>query len=155
MALAAVVIASCGDDSPEAPTSLVPSGYAARFVEVRNCRSTIEHIATTPSPMVTNIRVLASPEAADGYRSNAAHLPVGTLIVKEEYDDTSCARSTLRAYTVMRKEAPGYDSAHGDWHWQRVRASDNAVLTDGRVASCIQCHNRPACTSRDWQCTEP
>ncbi len=154
LALTIIGAASCGPDETT-PSSLVPSDYATRFVEVRNCRSTIEHIATTPQPMVTNIRVLASPEAAAGYRMNAARLPVGTIIVKEEYDDPSCSRASLRAWTVMRKEAAGSDPTHNDWRWQRVRASDSALLADGRVASCIQCHNRPACTSRDWQCTEP
>lgn len=154
LASLAIPVVSCGPDE-EAVNSLVPDGYAARFTEVRNCRNTIEHIATTTQPMVSNIRVLTNPEAAEAYRMNAARLPVGTVIVKEEFDDPSCSRASLRAWTVMRKEPAGYDTAHNDWRWQRVRASDNAVLVDGRVASCISCHNRPACTSRDWQCTVP
>jgi hypothetical protein len=144
---------SCGPDEPAAPTSLVPSGYATTFVEVRGCRMTSEHTATTPGLVVSHIRVLTNPEAAAPYRANAARLPVGSLVVKEEYADPSCSR--LRAWTVMRKEPAGYDPPHNDWRWQRVRAVDQAVLVDGRVSSCISCHDTPACTARDWQCTVP
>lgn len=150
--LALLLFASCADPPAPAPTSLVPSDYASRFTEVRGCRRTTEHTATTPDLVVGYIRVLTSPEAADAYRMNAPRLPVGTLVVKEEFVDASCSR--LRAWTVMRKEPAGYDPTHGDWRWQRVRASDRAVLVDGRVGSCISCHDRPACTARDWQCTD-
>ena len=149
-----LALLSCGpEETPPPPTSLVPDGYGARFVEVRGCRMTSEHVATTPDLVVSHIRVLTSPEAAAPYRMNAARLPVGALVIKEEYADASCSR--LRAWTVMRKEPAGYDAAHNDWRWQRVRAADRAVLVDGRVASCISCHDTPACTARDWQCTVP
>ena len=144
---------SCGPDETAPPVSLVPANYGATFVEVRGCRMTVEHTATTPGLTVSHIRVLTSPEAAAPYRANAARLPVGALVIKEEYADASCSR--LRAWTVMRKEPAGYDAAHNDWRWQRVRAADRAVLVDGRVESCISCHNTPACTARDWQCTVP
>ncbi len=116
---------------------------------------TVEHSATTPGLVVSHIRVLTSPEAAAPYRANAARLPVGALVLKEEYANASCSR--LRAWTVMRKEPAGYDAAHNDWRWQRVRAADRAVMVDGRVASCISCHDTPRapCTARDWQRTVP
>jgi hypothetical protein len=56
---------------------------------------------------------------------------------------------------VAAGEPAGYDPTHGDWHWQRVRASDRSVLEDGRVARCITCHETADCTARDWQCTQP
>lgn len=142
------LLTSCGPESPPAPTVLVPTGYDARFVEVRGCRSTTEHLADR----VGYIRVLTNPEAAAPYRANAATLAAGTTVLKEEYADPSC--SQLTQWTVMHKE-PGYDATHGDWHWQRVRASDRSIVEDGRVARCFNCHNRPECTARDWMCTEP
>lgn len=151
--LLASLCGSCGPEAPAAPVSLVPDGYAARFTEVRGCRMTTEHAATTPGLVVSYIRVLTSPEAADAYRSNAPRLPTGAVVLKEEYTDASCSR--LRAWTLMRKEAAGYDSAHSDWHWQRVRAADRAVLVDGRVSTCIDCHAAAECVRRDWQCTAP
>ena len=152
-ALWLAALCGCGPESPTGPVSLVPSDYARRFSEVRNCRGTTDHAAAGTAP-VTNIRVMVSPEAAAAYRMNAATLPAGTLVIKEESDDPSCGHVT--AFTVMRKE-PGYDSAHGDWHWQRVRASDRAVLEDGRLPRCFNsgCHGAAACTRRDWMCTDP
>jgi len=147
------VLLSCGPEAPPAATSLVPPNYASTFVEVRGCRMTSEHSATTPGLVVSHIRVLTNPEAATPYRMNAPQLPVGTLVIKEEYADASCSR--LRAWTVMRKEAPGYDPMRNDWRWQRVRAADRAVLVDGRVESCAACHAAAACRARDWQCTAP
>ncbi len=155
VALSLVVLAGgCGPDETPAATSLVPTDYARRFPEVRGCRNTIEHASSygPGTPSISNIRVVASPEAMANYRVEGRTLPAGSLVIKEEFADSSC--STVIGWTVMRKE-PGYDTAHGDWHWQRVRASDRAVLEDGRVSRCISCHNRTECTSRDWMCTEP
>lgn len=155
--LVAASLVSCGPDSTSAPpASIVPSGYQFNFVEVRGCRQTVEHTATTPQPVVDHIRVMINPGSAEAYRMNAARLPANTVVVKEEFSDPSCSSGSLRAWTVMRKEPAGYDPAHNDWHWQRVRASDRAVLVDGRVASCIDCHRTQqmgACVLRDWQCT--
>lgn len=155
LAFLSLLTVACGPESnpTPSPTSLVPTDYDGRFTEVRNCRNTIEHTMTVGSSSVSNIRVVINPEAASAYRMNAATLPVGTLVIKEEFSDASCSR--LISWTVMRKEPAGYDPTHGDWRWQRVRASDRSVLEDGRVTRCINCHNRPACTQRDWQCTEP
>jgi hypothetical protein len=148
---------SCGPVDPPAPTSLVPLGYTATFTEVRNCRRTIEHMSPSPGgPTINFIRVLTNPEAASAYRMNAPRLAVGSLVIKEEYgDDPACERRNLRSWTLMRKEAVGYDREHNDWHWQRVRSADSVVISDGIATVCISCHNRPSCTARDWQCTEP
>lgn len=144
-----VLAASCGPETPAGPTVLVPPNYGATYVEVRGCRATTEHLADR----VAYIRVLTNPEAAAPYRANAATLAAGTTVLKEEFSDPSCAQ--LTQWTVMRKE-PGYDGTHGDWHWQRVRASDRAVQEDGRVTRCFNgCHSAPVCVARDWMCTEP
>lgn len=146
----AAAVASCGPE-PTTPTSLVPSDYATRFVEVRRCRSTVEHQPNPSGDVVRNIRVWINPESAQAYINNAATLPAGTVVVKEEYGG-SCNAADLLAWTVMRKEA-GFDPPRGDWHWQRVRARAG-VAEDGRVTRCISCHDTTACRARDWQCTE-
>lgn len=161
----ALSVGSCGPgESPPAVTALVPTRYD-QFVEVRGCRPTIEHLAgMTSGAPTTHVRVLSSPESASAYQANAMTLPAGTVVIKEEFNDDSCA--TVTAWTVMRKEH-GYDPSHGDWHYQRVRAdyreradgslerAVGAVLEDGRVSRCISCHERPACLARDYMCTEP
>ncbi|MEZ4390802.1 MAG: cytochrome P460 family protein [Polyangiales bacterium] len=149
--VAAFAAVSCGTDPPAGPTSLVPSDYATRFVEVRRCRGTVEHQPNPSGDVVRNIRVWINPESAQAYINNAATLPAGTVVVKEEFGG-SCNAADLLAWTVMRKE-PGFDPPRGDWHWQRVRAGAG-VSEDGRVNRCISCHDTAACRARDWQCTE-
>jgi len=146
--------AGCGPDETPPAASLIPADYARTFPEVRGCRMTFEHISSygAGAPSISNIRVVIDPGGVDRYRVAGQTLPVGTVVVKEEYADPTC--STVIGWTVMRKETAGYDPTHGDWRWQRVRASDRAVLEDGRVTRCINCHNTPDCTSRDWQCTQ-
>jgi hypothetical protein len=129
------------------PESIVPGDYASRFVRVRNCRGTIEHAGTA----VSFITVYVNPESALQYQANANPLPANTIVVKEEHDDPAC--NELTAWSVMKKE-PGYDSAHGDWYWQRVM-SNGSVVEDGQVERCINCHEHPECLARDWMCTEP
>ncbi|MDB4929501.1 MAG: hypothetical protein JWM10_1985 [Myxococcaceae bacterium] len=149
------IFAGCGPDETPAATSLVPANYAATYPEVRGCRMTFEHISSygAGAPTISNIRVVLDPGAMANYRATGRALPVGSTVIKEEFADPTC--TTVIGWTVMRKEPAGYDPTHGDWHWQRVRASDRAVLEDGRVDRCINCHNTADCTTRDWQCTQP
>lgn len=151
LTILAFALSTCG---PEVggPQSLVPSDYATTFTEVRRCRSTVEHQPNPAGDVIRNIRVWINASSAAAYVANAATLPPGTVVIKEEYGG-SCSSADLLAWTVMRKEA-GYDPSHGDWHWQRVRAPTRAVLEDGRVTRCISCHDTAACRARDWQCTE-
>jgi sugar lactone lactonase YvrE len=128
----------------EGPESLLPADYLASYVEVRDCRFSLEHGGIT-------IRVLASPGAAEAYQDEAETLPVGSIIVKEEYSDSDCSPSSLLRWRVMRKEAPGFDPEHGDWHWQFVTPRREVVYDD--KATCISCHLAPDCTRRDYMCT--
>lgn len=154
-ALAFVAFVSCGPETTPA-TPLVPANYAATYTRVRACRTTTEHISTYDAgmPSISNIQVLINPSAAAQYRQRGVTLPAGTTILKEEYADPTC--TTIVGWTVMYKEAAGYDTAHGNWHWQRVRASDRAVLEDGRVTRCFNggCHAVADCTAYDWTCTQ-
>jgi hypothetical protein len=149
------ILPGCGPEETPPAAALVPADYARRFVEARGCRMTFEHITSygPGTPTISNIRVVLDPAAMAAYRMTGQTIPVGATVIKEEFADPTC--TTVVGWTVMRKEAPGYDPTHGDWHWQRVRASDRLVLEDGRVSRCINCHNTPDCTTRDWQCTQP
>lgn len=149
---AALLVTQCGPEAPPGPVSLVPANYTSTFVEVRRCRSTIDHASFAAGDNVRNIRVWVSRDASQAYINNAATLPPGAVVIKEEYGG-SCNSADLLAWTVMRKE-PGFDPPRGDWRWQRVRAPTRAVLEDGRVQRCISCHDTTACRARDWQCTE-
>lgn len=122
-----------------------PADYRATFTEVRDCRSSIEHGGV-------NIRVLVNPIAVDPYLSEVNPLPRGSIVVKEEFSGPDCKDADLVRWRAMRKEAEGFDPQDADWHWQWVNP-DRSVLLDDK-STCIGCHVRPACTARDYMCTE-
>ncbi len=130
--------------TPEGPEPILPADYRASYLEVRNCRFSLEHGGVY-------IRVLASPEAAAAYQANANPLPAGAVIVKEEYGDDQCEASELLRWRAMRKESPGFDPADGDWHWQYLTARREVVYND--KGTCISCHLQPDCVARDYMCT--
>lgn len=65
---------------------------------------------------------------------DADEMPLGSVIVKENYQPDS----TLASVTVMYK-ARQYDAEHGNWFWMK-RMADGGVPASGRVDSCIDCH---------------
>lgn len=124
---------------------IFPADYRNTFVEVRGCRNGIEHGAT--------IRVFANDVAARAYLENASALPVGSIVVKEEFEGTDCDRDNeLIRWRAMRKEAPGFDPEDGDWHWQWVNPDRSVRFDDKRT--CIGCHRAAECVARDYMCTE-
>jgi hypothetical protein len=136
-----------GNGDGGATEPVFPANYREIFTEVRDCRFSIEHGGVM-------IRVLANEIAVAPYRSDANPLPVGSVLLKEEYTGTDCTDDrTLVRYSVMRKEAPGFDPGDGDWHWQYV-APDRRV-TDDRKTTCLPCHNVQECLARDYMCTVP
>lgn len=89
--------------------------------------------------------------AYDALTNKAGKMPVGAIIVKENY----APDSTLAATTVMYKVAD-YNPEAGDWFWVKF-LSDGKVDMDGkaqgRVPTCIQCHR--AQTNNDYVFTGP
>src|SRR5262245_10457861 len=65
---------------PEQP--IFPADYRQTFRLVRDCRNSIEHANT--------IRVWINASSADAYLADANPLPVGTIVVKEEFASASC-----------------------------------------------------------------
>jgi hypothetical protein len=134
---------------------IFPADYRDTYIEVRNCRLGIEHGGVM-------IRVVANSIAAQPYQKLQNPLPVGSIVVKEEYDfsATDCSDpSKIVSWSAMRKETPGFDPADGDWHWQRVSAPSRGILCaakdDCRGFTCtsVGCHAAPACLVRDYMCT--
>ncbi|HEU5311264.1 MAG TPA: cytochrome P460 family protein, partial [Candidatus Eisenbacteria bacterium] len=125
---------------------ILPSDYLSTYVEVRDCRFSLEHGGVY-------IRVLTNPEAAQLYRDDAEQLPVGTVVVKEEFSDGHCEQNEIVRYRAMRKEAPGFDPEDGDWHWQFL--TPRMEVAEDTKASCISCHRQPDCVRRDFMCTLP
>jgi hypothetical protein len=141
--LAAVDVA-LGNGCRATPTPIFPADYRATYTEVRDCRLSLEHGGVM-------VRVLANAVAAQPYVDLANPLPVGSIVVKEEYSGTTCDDTSFVRWRAMRKESPGFDPVDGDWHWQWVEA-DRSVTFDDK-STCITCHTRPECLARDHMCT--
>ena len=150
-----VALAGCPVETPTPVPTATPTGgvdpifpadYRDTFVEVRDCRLSIEHGGVS-------IRVLANPIAAEPYLRDQNPLPEGSIVIKEEYAGADCRRDAdLVRWRAMRKEAPGFDPEDGDWHWQWVDAPSRRVRFDDKE-TCIGCHVAPACLARDLMCT--
>jgi hypothetical protein len=124
--------------------SWLPAGYPKGFGEARACRASSEHFP--------RIRILVPAALASIYEGGPYPFPAGALVVKEEFEDSACR--ALTGYTLMRKEAPGFDPAGGDWAYQRLDER-RRVTADGRerTRACAACHAR--CRARDHVCGEP
>lgn len=125
---------------------IFPANYRDSYVVVRDCRLSIEHGAVM-------IRVWADPTSAQAYLEEANPLPVGAVIVKEEFEGVDCdSDAELLRWRPMRKEPPGFDPEHGDWAWQWVNRDRTVLLND--KTTCIGCHLDAECVARDYMCTE-
>jgi hypothetical protein len=146
-----VAVAACGDDGttmPDAELSLVPADYSS-FTEVRDCRSSADHL-------LMKIRVLADPTILDAYVNRNAPFPTGGILLKEERDsaDTTCS-GPIESWSIGVKLPDGSSPSTLDFQWQRVRVSDNKVVTED-VSRCINCHAN--CVAPDfygYTCADP
>ncbi len=122
----------CGDDAPSGPAPSFPADYASTYSEVRDCRSSSEH-------EFMRVRVLADAIALGPYVGRDADFPVGSVVLKEEYDfaDTACAGDVIR-WTVMTRLATGSSPETLDWYWQEVDAARRVETEDEN--RCIGCH---------------
>lgn len=89
------------------------------------------------NPHGTLTPTYANKVAAD----DPKNLPIGSVLVREDYDDK---RKRLSISVMYRVKA--YDKDHGNWYWIKylengtvVRGKDNKPLA-GKVASCSECH---------------
>ena len=129
---------------------IFPADYRDTFSVVRDCRLGIEHGGVM-------IRVFANAVAAEPYRKLQNPLPVGSVVVKEEFDGVDCANDAdLMGWSAMRKQSPGFDPDDGDWEWQRVQAPSRHVTCNTKGCPgfvCITCHRAAECKARDYMCT--
>lgn len=145
-ALFCLEVACGGDDAPPPPdTAFFSPTWEHDLAEVRDCRRSVDHA-------LRFIRVLADDAARPAYVGRDRPFPVGSLVLKAEYDDESC--TSIAGFTAMRKEAAGSRPGAGDWSYQETDASRNVLSSDG--AGCVSCHR--ACEAPDGYdrtCAEP
>jgi hypothetical protein len=82
-------------------------------------------------------RTYANKIAAD----DAKALPIGSILVREDYDDKGKRKSISVMYRVK-----DYDKEHGNWYWFQYQ-ENGSIMRDvgkkaiaGKVTSCIECH---------------
>lgn len=145
-----VISAGCAQvDSPN-PEVVLPDDYRTAFVEVRSCRSTLEHASEVGAGAESAVVIKVRPEVMALFEAGGP-FPEGTLIIKEQYRDLQC--TALANYTAMRKQASGFDPSGGDWSWYRLDDRSH-VTASGKIAACISCH--AACgRTRDRTCVDP
>lgn len=74
-------------------------------------------------------------QALQALRGNAGSMPVGAILVKENY----MPDSTLAAVTVMMKRQRSYNPDHNGWFFMK-RLADGTVEASGRAEGCQNCH---------------
>ena len=133
---------------PDGADELIfPESYRENFTVVRDCRNSIEHGAT--------VRVWVNDVGAAGYLADAATLPEGTIVIKEEFAAAGCDDDDdLTSWNVMRKEAAGFDLGLNDWRFQEVESPTRRILHDD-ATTCRSCHTVAECLARDLMCTLP
>jgi hypothetical protein len=142
LALVPALLAGCAEVDSINPQLVLPTDYRTRFVQVRGCRPSLDHMMS--------IVVRTPPNLALVYDDGPYPFPADSLVVAEQYQDGSCM--SLFGYVVMKKE-PGYDPANGDWHWYVL--DDNLhVQEGGKITRCTKCH-RDCSKARDHVCAQP
>ncbi len=145
-----LVIASSGTDCAGNTTgdpAVFPANYRSTYTLVRDCRLSSEHGGD-------QIRVWVNDIGAQAYLDEEDTLPVGTIVVKEEFAGLDCDNdSELVLWAVMRKEAAGFDPNTNDWEFYEYNAPSRTRTATPREI-CIACHEVPECVDRDYMCAE-
>jgi hypothetical protein len=124
-------LGGCFQQDSAKTSQILPPDYKSTYLLARNCRYSTTHGHF--------IKVLTnSVETNDAYMAGNCILPRDSLILAEEYDTATCA--LLTGMTLMYKNA-SYDPSHNDWRWQKLDDTRN-ILEDGRVQTCIDCHQK-------------
>ena len=142
--LCLLMVGGCFKQDQNKTSQILPLSYPTNYTPVRTCRPIFGH---TSSYVIVRAN---STDVAALYNAGNGPLPQGSLIVAEEYDKADC--SSLTGYTLMFKEALGYDPTADDWHWQRLD-DQRLVADDGRVQTCISCHTLNS--RNDYTCSPP
>lgn len=154
VAVAALSLGACASDPEMAagPTEaeiterLANFDTSGEFTRINAAPFDSQHAATTVS-------VWVSAEGVELYRgidpddtaATVDAFPVGTMIVKEQFDDAGMRD----ALTVMVKGAEGGDPATADWWWG-MTDPDGTIRRGGSLAACISCHEGNGLARTDW-----
>ncbi len=136
----------------EEPISVTPEFFYACVMINGSGPARTRGVADDVGPHSYNqILVYMNERAATAYRTKALPFPVGSVVVKEKGPFSTAdlegpaKRPGLRpGLGGMIKRPAGYNPDHGDWEYFYVDDSDS--LGQGKLESCIQCHDGAAKT---------
>lgn len=99
------------------------------------------------------LTVIEMEEEDEEYEPTFLPYPVGTVFVKEHFISKDGQPGPATQLSVMKKHAPGYDAAGGNWEYIQLTAAGKIVVQghsqDPVVDSmCAQCHSNIA--DRDY-----
>ena len=114
--------------------------YLVKKDAAYNTWKALEH--EPPKDEVENPHSIVSRTYAnDVATKDSVNLPLGSILVREDYDDKLKRQSVSVLYRVK-----DYDKEHGNWYYLRftetgtvMKGQDSKPLA-GKVASCIACH---------------
>lgn len=142
MAGALFAVLAVGTEAAEADQRVEPSAEAVwghlQEVEYQESWShwpgtTDFYEGTEPHGMLLTTYV--NQVAQEALDNRNVPLPVGSMIVKENYKPTK----ELAAVTIMYKPSEEYNPKHNNWFWMK-RLADGTVEASGKVESCQGCH---------------
>jgi len=119
------------------PNAFFPQDYKTSMTQLGACR-----VSSTHSDPYYQLHITTtSKDAFNG----GMDLPEGTVLVKTQYNDKDC--TDFSRWTVMKKQATGFDSTSFDWEWQNVDGQGQ-IAEEGKLGYCKNCHNSiPSCTN--------
>ena len=86
------------------------------------------------------VDVYVKPEHVEVYKALSSPFPVGMPVAKVQYNGADQASGISKITTMVKMDA-GYDSEHGDWHYGIVSADGTKTMNEGKIGSCISCHD--------------
>jgi len=82
--------------------------------------------------------------AKEAYIKEKSLFPVGSIIYKPLYNDPM--RKIFAKLVLMVKMKPGYDTKNGDWWYGVYDKSGTEMYYQGKLKSCIRCHEAAKAT---------
>ena len=128
------------------------ANYRDTFTKVRTCRKSADHD-------LQSIVIWTNPLSTATYENRDAPFPIGTLIVKEQYDfsDPDCMGSIVQwTAAIKTRDSDDVLTDHLGFTWQRVRA-DRTVDTqdDSRCYGCHKDCTDPTMNGFHYMCSQP
>jgi hypothetical protein len=128
-------------DSSSVPVVAVPGGSASPLS--RDFRSTFTKLNRERFASRGHLRdrfdvdVYVNTAAKGAWESGAHEYPVGSVLVKDQFDHAVAGRAA--GVLVMEKREAGYDPEGGDWRWL-VLGLNGGIEREGKIDACIRCH---------------